>query len=227
MNDLLEALKTRLSSPIWGYFSLALFAFNWEAFFYLTVQDGDVLGRIKFFQDHTTIHSLVSWPLAFSFAIASLHPWVLFVLAWITVKPIELKDIVQANSEHRLLLRKKHLEDARSSLLASTEFELIERAKRDQELDKLQSDDLKEKLKVELEKLRTERDSLRGKNQSSLTTTRHKELMEIAGNYRERADKTTSILDRENLIERARDLENQAHQLVVKSADSELRKSTD
>jgi hypothetical protein len=215
MNDLIEALKTRLSSPLFGYFGLALLAFNWKAFFFLFVQEGDVLGRIQFFEEHTTAYSLGIWPLSFSFAFALLYPWMIFLVAWMTSRPIEMKDMVQASSEHTVLLRRKQLEDARSSLLASAELELIERAKRDQELDEFQNEELRGKLKAELEQLRAERDSLREKSQSP--HARHNELMDIAGSYRKRAAESNNYDDRERFIERARVLEEQAHQLLTNS----------
>jgi len=217
MNDLIEALKTRLSSPLFGYFGLALLAFNWKAFFFLFVQDGDVLGRIQFFEEHTTVYSLGIWPLSFSFAFALFYPWAIFLVAWMTSRPIEMKDMVQASSEHTVLLRRKQLEDARSNLLASAELELIERAKRDQELDKLQNEELRGKLKAELEQLRTERDSLRTNSNSPSTHARHKELMEIAGTYRKRADESSSQSDVQRFLARARELEAQAHQLLTNS----------
>jgi|GEM_PF-2081736 len=215
MSDLIEALKTRLSSPLFGYFALALLAFNWKAFFFLFVQGGDVLGRIQFFEEHTTVYSLGIWPLSFSFAFALFYPWVIFLVAWMTSRPIEMKDMVQARSEHTVLLRRKQLEDARSNLLASAELELIERAKRDQKLDEFQNEELKEKLKAELEQLRVERDSLREKNQSP--HARHNELMDIAGTYRKRAAESKDYDDRARFFDRARVLEEQAHQLLTNS----------
>jgi hypothetical protein len=217
MNDLLEALKNRLNSPLFGYFGLALLAFNWRAFFFLFVQDGDVIGRIQFFEQNTTLNSLLIFPLSFSFLFAVIYPWLLFLVAWVTAKPVEMKDMVQASSEDRVLLRRKQLEEARSSILASTEMELIERAKRDQELDKLQSEEIRNKLKMELEQLRSERDSLRENGKSITLHARHKELMDIAGTYRKRAEESNSYDDKESFLQRARELEEQAHKLLLNS----------
>lgn len=220
MNDLVDALKTRLSSPIFGYFGLALLAFNWQAVFFLLVQDGDVLTRIRFFEQHTTTASLIILPCLFAISFSVLYPWLLFLVARMTAKPSELKDMVQANSEHRVLIRRKQLEEARSSILANAEMELIERAKRDQELDKFQNEELRQKLKAELEQLRAERDSLREQNQShSLNeVAQHKELMDLAGTYRAKAeDPTAGINDRERFTKCARELEEKAYLLLLNS----------
>lgn len=218
MNDLIEALKNRINSPVFGYFVLALLAFNWKAFFYMAVQKGDALIRIQFFEQNTTTFSILIWPLAFAIGFAVCYPWLTFVVIWLTARPTELKDLVQANSEHRLLVRKKQLEDARSSLLANAELELIERAKRDQELDNLQNENLRKKLKSELELLRTERDSLRETQQSAPPLVRHKELMDLANSYRSRAENPSgSISDRERFYTQARQLEDQAFQMLKMS----------
>ena len=149
MNDIIEALKTRVSSPIFGYYGLALIALNWQGFFYLFVHSGDALIRIQYFEQHSTVLSLTLWPFLLSLLIATIHPWFLYALSWLTAKPIELKDMIQDNSEHKVLIKRKQLEEARSSLLASAEREIIERANRDQELDKLQNQELRENVKKE------------------------------------------------------------------------------
>jgi len=221
MNDLIEAFKSRVNSPLFGYFGLALLAFNWRAFFFLFVQDGDVIVRIQFFEQNTTLSSLLIYPLSFSFSFAVIYPWLLFLVAWVTAKPVELKDMVQASSEDKVLRRRKQLEEARSSILASTEMELIDRAKRDQELDKLQSEEIRNKLRMELEQLRSERDSLRENGKSITPNARHKELMDVAGVYRKRAEESKIYDDKENFLKRAREVEKQAHKILLSSEISD------
>lgn len=218
MNDLIEALKNRINSPVFGYFVLALLALNWKAFFYMAAQKGDAIIRIQFFEQNTTTFSIFIWPLVFAIGFSICYPWLTFIVTWLTARPTELKDLVQANSEHRLLMRRKQLEDARSSLLANTELELIERAKRDQELDNLQNEELRKKLKSELELLRTERDSLRETQQSEPPLVQHKELMELASSYRSRAENgNISVGDRERFHTQARQLEDKAFQILKTS----------
>jgi len=217
MQDIIEAIKARLNSPLLGYFLLSILAWNWSAFFYLLVQDNEVLGRIQYFQSHTSIYSLVTWPLTTSFLLALIYPWVIFVIAFLTSKPNELKETIQANFEHKLLIERKKLEEARARLLASAESELIERAKRDQELDELQSDELKSKLRVELEQLRAERDSFKNKNRNLIEE--HKQLMDISEMYRNRAKQTNDFIDSNKLIKQAQEIEEKAAKLLMQLAD--------
>lgn len=222
MNDFVDAVKTRLNSPVLGFFGLALLAFNWQAFFFLVVQEGDALTRIQFFEQHTSTSSLVVWPLSFSLVFSVLYPWLLFLVIWITARPNELKEMVQATSEHKVLVRRKQLEEARSNLLAHAEQELIERAKRDQELDQLQNEDLKQKLRQELEQLRAERDSLREQSPSLEAHKKHKEFMDIAATYRARSEEpSASLSDRERFRKRAYELEEKAYRAVMQSDASQ------
>ncbi len=211
MDDLIEALKARISSPVLGWFSLAVLALNWKAFFFLVVQDGDVLGRIQYFEANTRVDSLTLWPLLLAVVFAALYPWIILLLGWLTTKPVELKEMLQARSEHKLIMEKKQLEEARSRLLADREFELIERATRDQKVEELDNEGLKNKLKAELDQLRAQSDS-------SKNFERHKELMEIATSYRTKADKPGErVEDRELFLERARELEDEAYNLIKPS----------
>lgn len=220
MNDFIDALKTRINSPVLGYFGFAVLAFNWQAFFFLFVQDNDVPQRIQFFEQNTTASSLIGWPLTFSLSFSVLYPWITLFVTWLSAKPMELKEVIQANSEHKILVRRKQLEEARSKLLANAEVELIERAKRDQELDMVQNEELRQKLRAELDQLRAERDSSKEATKSPNLSpqARHKELMDIADTYRQRSESPkVSVDDRERFRRRARDLEEQAYKSLFQS----------
>lgn len=161
MDDIAEAIKNRLSSPLLGYYSLALLAINWEAIFYLLVQDGDVETRIAFFESHTSGYSLLLWPLLASIAFIAVYPWILLALSWLTAAPIQRQEKLRATAEHNLLLVKKDLEDTRTRLFAGAEAELIARAKRDEEVQDISSDEVRARLQAELDALRIQRDDLR------------------------------------------------------------------
>lgn len=214
MKELVDALKERFSSPLFGYFGLLLIALNWEAWFYLFVQQGDAANRIQYFEEHTTAWSVIFWPLVLSFSISALHPWITLCVAWLTVKPIEIHEMIQATSEHALLLKKRELEDARSNLLASAENELIDRAKRDDEINLLQNQELRDSVREELAKLRAEREALRAGTPSQSPQVNYRDLFDIAEKYRTRAENTTSDQERAYYRQKASELENQAHRMI-------------
>ncbi len=214
MNEILDALKTRLRSPVLGYFSIVFVAFNWKPIFYLLVQSGDVAARIEYFESNTSLWSLLFWPAAWALAIATTYPWLSLVLAHLTSAPVRMLNVHRARSEHRLLLLEKELEGERSKLLAEAEDELIDRAQRDQRLSEIESDEVRERLRAELDEMRAERDSLRRSSEPS-ASERHRELMDAAAEYRERARRTTSTGDRDRLLERAKLLEDDAARILV------------
>lgn len=214
MDDILAALKTRITSPLLGSFALAALATNWQAFFYLIVESGKVDERIAYFQQHTTAVSLLWGPLGFALTFSVVYPWVHYLLMLATSKPLELREVHQLQAEHKVLTKKKELEDARSKILASAERELIDRAKRDQELELIENEQLKQKLKEQLEELREIRNAA-VHSPSVSTYDQHQQLMTMAAGYRAQATNARNPHDANTFLERARELETKAHSLVA------------
>jgi hypothetical protein len=167
MKEILEAIESRVRSPFLGYFSFSFVAINWKPIFYLFTSSTDVLERFSYFETNTSFVTLLVHPLIISAVFALSYPWISLIFIFASIKPIELKNGVQAESESKLLAKKKRLEFARSELLSAEEAELIDRAKRDVELNKIEDDDVRKKLKEEIEGLRNERDNLRGRDSPS------------------------------------------------------------
>jgi hypothetical protein len=162
MKDLIDEIDSRIKSPLFGYFILSSIAINWEELFYLSIHNGSVPDRIDYFNNGTDLWSLFIYPLVLASVYSILYPWLQFIFVFFGTKPTELQNNLQAQSEHRLIIEKQKLEKARSELLEDAEIELIDRAKRDVELDDIEDTDVREKLQLEIESLREERDGLRG-----------------------------------------------------------------
>lgn len=161
MKDIIEEIDSRIKSAFFGYFLFAFMAINWKQLFYLIVHDGAVLERIDHFTRGTDLWSLILLPFILASAYSVIYPWLQLVFMLLSKKPTELKSSLQASSENNLLIKKQELEKSRRELLANTEKELIERAKRDEELEEIEDEDIKEKLKSEIEELRKQRDDIR------------------------------------------------------------------
>ena len=221
MKELIDALESRVKSPLLGYFFLALFVINWRPIFYLIFENAPILERIKYFDSNSSSVSLLVWPLVFTAIVTVAYPWVRYSLVFLSIKPTELINLLQAQIEHKLLLKKKELEELRSKILSHAERELIERAKRDGELDEIEDEQIRDKLKSELDQLRKYRDSKEDGSRLSSAQSKFNELMGMAETYRERArgDKV-DVLDRNELIRRAQQLEKKAHELIIAEADA-------
>lgn len=164
MKEIIEAFSTRIKSPLFGYSFIAFFVINWKAIFYLFFAKAAILERFQFIENNTSTFSLFIYPVGFAVLGAIVYPWINYIFVNFSKKPTELRNIIQAQSEHTLLSKKQELENIRTSLLANKEVELIERAQRDSKLETIQDLETKEKLKTEIEQLRKEKDK---KNQTT------------------------------------------------------------
>lgn len=160
MKDIIDEIDSRIKSPLFGYFLFSLIALNWEELFYLVVDNSPVSERIAYFHNGTDSLSLIWYPLLMASAYSILYPWLQYIFMFCGTKPTELKNSLQAQSEHKLLIKKQELEEARSEILKSAETELIDRAKRDMELGGIDDKNIREKLQSEIDQLRKERDEI-------------------------------------------------------------------
>lgn len=160
MNDIVDAITTRFKAPYFGYALLAFFALNWRGIFLLMTSDATPPERLAAFDNETNIYSLVILPLITGAAVAATAHWVRYVFGIISRKPLELIDNLDLEAQHNRSIRQAELEQSRTKLFSIKEVELIDRAKRDEEVEKISDKSEREKLKGELERLRRERDEL-------------------------------------------------------------------
>jgi len=160
MKDLIEEIDSRIKAPLFGYFLFALIAINWDMLFFLFVDVSPVPERITHFKNGTNIWSLFVQPISLAAIYSIIYPWMNYVFMCISTKPTELRNALNAQSEHRLLIKKGELEEARDEILKNAEVELIERAKRDKRLDEIEDKGVREKLQLQIATLRKERDEM-------------------------------------------------------------------
>lgn len=214
MKEIIEVIESRLKAPTYGYFAFAFVAINWKPLFYLFVEEKDAITRISYFDSNTSFYSLVLYPVAFAAVFSVVYPWINCIMLYLYTKPNEVKNVLQAHSEHKLLLKKQELEKVRAAILSNAEMELIDRAKRDEELNKIENIEIKEQVKSKIEQLRKEKGNSESDNLYSEFKNPNR-LLEIASSYRQRAESASTMKDKESLIERARELETKAHNIIM------------
>jgi hypothetical protein len=96
-----------------------------------------------------------------------LTPWSRYIFEYLSQKPFALRDQLLLNADHQRTIMQATLEQARSKLFTQKEQELIDRARRDEEIANINEEDVKERLTNELTALRAERDSLTSQFNSS------------------------------------------------------------
>ena len=215
MKEIFEAIESRIKSPLFGYFLISFVITNWSSLFYLFISNSNAIERIKYFNENTGYWSLIIYPAIIAMLISVIYPWVNLGILKLIKKPNELKNSLQAQSQHNLLITQNELEKIRSESFSTAEEELIGRAKRDAELEKIEDIEIKDKLKSEIEKLREQRGELKKGSELDLNNKNPQFLMSISTNYRERAEKSRTPEDRDELINKARELEEKAHSLIL------------
>lgn len=169
MKEVIDAVNSRIKTPYFGYAALALFALNWRGIFLLVMTRGTPQERLAAFDGVTSHYTLVVFPLLVGAFVAASKHWIQYAFGLISRKPAGLIENLRLEAEHNKTIRQTELENSRSNLFAVKEKELIERAKRDEEVAGLGDEEAKEKLTAQLENLRRERDQLSEKLQSQVS----------------------------------------------------------
>lgn len=183
MNDIIDAISARIKAPYFGYALLAFIALNWRGIFLLATTPGSPQVRLEAFDSMTSLTSLIVWPLVAGAFIAVSSPWIKLTFVYLSRRPFEYIDNLHLHAEHKSTIRRTELERSRTDLFAGKETELIERAKRDEEVLKIEDESLQEQLRTELELLRKERDRMSHGLYSSETvqlSPTEKELLKLA-----------------------------------------------
>lgn len=163
MNDVLDALSSRFKSPYFGYAFLAFFALNWRGIFLLFTMEATSIERLAAFDQQTNFWSLIFFPLLIGISVAIFSPWIKFVFQWLSISPLNKLDNLSLEAENKRLIKQNELEIARTQQSANREKELIDRAKRDEDVAEIDDEQTKEKLIAQIEKIRSERDALSNK----------------------------------------------------------------
>lgn len=179
MQDVLDAISARIKAPYFGYAILAFIGLNWRGIFLLSVMKGSPQERLAAFDAQTSTWSLIVLPLLAGGLVTLASPWVRLGFGVLSRRPFEHMDNLHLDSEHKRTLRKTQLEQSRSAFFASKESELIERAKRDEKVLQIEDEQLKEKLKAEIDALRREREEM------SVSLTERKNGIRVSSEERE------------------------------------------
>ena len=134
VKELYESLTDRLHTPIISSVLISSLLWNWRAFFYLLVANKSVPERLEKFDQLTSAITLIIIPVIIGSLLAATMPWLKVVGASLSQKPLEIIKQKQLDSEERAILHREKLIAARRKLAASQEEEIIEQAKRDENL---------------------------------------------------------------------------------------------
>lgn len=147
MEDVVEVIKERIKAPYFGYSLLAFIFLNWRAFYFLVKTKGLPVDRLAAFDSATNNLNLMVWPFLLGAVAVVIRPWLGLLEDFFRIKPESLILELQFRSESKRIERQHKLDSDRRVVLASIEKDLIDRAKRDQEIDGIFDEKLKEQLR--------------------------------------------------------------------------------
>lgn len=156
MKDLLDAINTRVKEPYWGFFLLSFIAFNWRGLFLLCFATGTAQEKLDLFDSETTFTSLIILPIITALIVLLITPWLKVCFGKIMRIPYEILNTQELNREHKYISEKTKLEDSRAQAIANKEIKLIEKARRDEDIESINNQNVKENLKREIEEVRAE-----------------------------------------------------------------------
>lgn len=157
MKDIVDAFSERAKGPYFGYVVTSFIFINWKAVFFLFASDKSIEYRILYFENASSIESLVIQPLVFGAIATLIYPWSLLIFQFFSQIPISLSNRLLLSAEHKSIVKRTELERARNEQFSEIERDLLDSAKRDEELESIQNDETREKLRTDLETVRAEK----------------------------------------------------------------------
>lgn len=154
MKEFLEAFIHRIRSPIFGYFSLAFFIFNWKGLLFIIVSSESPVVRIRYFEEITSSATIFWYPLISAVFMAIIYPWVNLIFIKIGSFPEKIRNNIYAETEHSRLMKKLDYEKLRNKIFAEQERQIIEKSKRDEEIDSISDPSRRENVKAKILELR-------------------------------------------------------------------------
>jgi hypothetical protein len=106
MNDLVDAVTSRIRAPYFGYSLLAFVALNWRGLFLLFVTEGTPQQRLDAFDAETSKLTLYVLPLVVGLTVAATAPWVRLAFSRLWIKPLQRIDFIQIESDHQSTFRR-------------------------------------------------------------------------------------------------------------------------
>ena len=100
--NLWNAWQQRIRAPFIGSIALSFIAINWKPIWYLLFANATARDKFHFFDNNTSLFSLIFIPVILGIFLALISPWLRLVGTWWTQVPASTMKKIQADSEHDL-----------------------------------------------------------------------------------------------------------------------------
>jgi len=160
----MEAMLSRVRSPLLGSVLIAFTIINWKAIFFVVFSASTAVEKFEFFDQQTTVWTLLYAPIAVGLVLGLASPWISLFGAWAASQPVQQQRILTDRLASERLFQRAKLAKARELEQTVLEETLIDRAKRDQEIDSIDDVNRREQVRNQITSSRTdieERERLR------------------------------------------------------------------
>jgi len=153
-DDIAEAVKERVKSPVLGYVVLAFVAINWRELSLLIFSPSPLVYKLALFDETTTAWGLFVLPSFAGIAYVVITPWLHVFSVAVSGYPVRLRRKLLDDAQQEVELRKQEYEQLRTEALANREKEVIDRAKRDADVSEIDDEEVRTKAESDLKWLR-------------------------------------------------------------------------
>lgn len=152
--ELIGVLESRLKSRVIGSIIIAFIATNWKVIFFVLFEKVTAAEKFKYFDEHTTPISLFLIPIIAGALFSIIVPWVSYLGMKINSLPEQKQRELRHNATHLDAVSKLKYEEVRNKMQANKEVALIESAKRDSEIKKIEDIDVRNSLEGKIKETR-------------------------------------------------------------------------
>ena len=151
IKEFLEAMSTRVKSPVIGSVIISFVLWNWKVLFYLAFAKSTSIEKFGYFDAHMSIYSILIIPVLFGVVFSMISPWIRLYAAKFVKLPVEKYHELQTETAHKNKINKLENKIAREELEGRL---IIERKKIDYEASLIDGAAHSEEAQLQLEKSR-------------------------------------------------------------------------
>jgi len=160
LKEIIDAFEARVRSKVVGSVILAFVAMNWKVIFYVVFAGETPETKFKYFDEHTNIWTLFTYPVCIGIGFAMLLPWVNAGAMYLTLeadkKQTDLKNDMKSFNSMSKDLNELKYEAEREEAIAKRNAALVKSAKVDEAAKTIQDPKVREKVQKELSETKSE-----------------------------------------------------------------------
>lgn len=198
IKEIYDAYSQRIRSPFFGYIIIAFIIINWKAIFFLLFSDEPILTRFSYIDQTTGFWRSVFFPIISGVSAALAKPYLSLWGAMWADWPVNKQKLNEAKASSDVAEYKEILLEQKKRKIE----EIISTAQQDEEIEKIQDDEVREQVKDQVENVRKSGDIIfidePKKTNSDLIKELEKKVAELS--FLTKTGETQAALDQLNEV---------------------------